>query len=117
MNMHRLRGRVALITGAGRGIGRAIALAFAREGANISITARTQTELVEVAVEAQSTGSKTLTTEGDLSDSALPEQLVRRTLETFGTADILVNNAGIGSSADPRPLVDFRDDFWNETLA
>jgi len=117
MNMHKLRGRVALITGAGRGIGRAIALAFAREGASISITARTQTELAGVAAEAQASGSETLATEGDLSDSALPEQLIRRTLDTFGTADILVNNAGIGSSADPRPLVEFRDEFWNDTLA
>jgi NAD(P)-dependent dehydrogenase (short-subunit alcohol dehydrogenase family) len=115
--MHKLRGRVALITGAGRGIGRAIALAFAREGASISITARTQSELAAVAAEAQASGTKTLATEGDLSDSGLPEQLIRRTLETFGTADILVNNAGIGSSADPRPLVEFRDEFWNETLA
>lgn len=117
MNGQKLQGRVALVTGAGRGIGRAIALAFAREGASICISARTQAELAGVVAEIQAGGGKALAIEGDLAHSVVPEQVIRRTLDTFGTVDILVNNAGVASASDPRPLVEFRDEFWNMTLA
>src|SRR5437016_5566655 len=112
----KLRGRVALITGAGRGIGRALALAFARDGASVVITARTQAEVEAVVAEIEP-GGEALALVGDLAESSLPGQIVRDTLDRFGTVDILVNNAGVVSSSDPRPLLDFRDEFWHLTLA
>jgi NAD(P)-dependent dehydrogenase (short-subunit alcohol dehydrogenase family) len=117
MGTQKLQGRVALVTGAGRGIGRAIALALAREGARVAITARTQTELAAVVTEIEREGGKAVSIEADLANASAPERVVRKTLDAFDTVDILVNNAGIGSAPDPRPLVEFRDEFWNTTLA
>src|SRR5580698_5958869 len=117
MNTQKLQGRVALVTGAGRGIGRAIALAFAREGASVAITARTQSELAAVLAEIQAGDRTALAIEGNLAASTFPAQLIRQTLDKFGTLDILVNNAGVVSATDPRPLEEFRDEFWNLTLA
>ena len=108
---------MSLITGAGRGIGRAIALAFAGEGASVAISARTQSELAVVVAEIQTRGGTALAIEGDLAESTFPAQLIRQTLDKFGTLDILVNNAGVVSATDPRPVVEFRDEFWNLTLA
>ena len=117
MDKRKLQGRVALITGASRGIGRAIARGFAKEGAVIAITARTEGDLHSLVEEVQSAGDKALAIHADLIDFAAPAQVVRQVLEAFGTIDILVNNAGIGSSSNPRPVVDFDDEFWNRTLA
>ena len=117
MDKRKLEGRVALITGASRGIGRAIARGFAKEGAVIAITARTEGDLRSLVEEVQLAGGKALAIRADLVDSAAPAQVVRQVLEAFGTIDILVNNAGIGSSSSPRPVVDFDDEFWNKTLA
>jgi meso-butanediol dehydrogenase/(S,S)-butanediol dehydrogenase/diacetyl reductase len=116
MGTPKLQGRVALVTGGGRGIGRAIALAFAREGASVAITARTHSELAGVACEIQKAGGKAASIDADLADSSAPERIARQTLEAFGGLDILVNNAGVVSASDPRPVVDFRDEFWNLTL-
>src|SRR5580693_5572220 len=113
----KLAGRVALITGAGRGIGRAIALAYADEGANCAVSARSAGELDDVVNEIRKRGMKAAAIPADLSDPREPRAVVERTLAEFGTLDILVNNAGVGSSADPRPLVEFDDAFWNYTLA
>lgn len=117
MGTQKLQGRVALVTGAGRGIGRAIALAFSREGANVVITARTQKELTAVVSEIQRGGTKAVSVDADLTDTSAPERIVRKTLDAFGTVDILVNNAGVASACDPRPLAEFLDEFWNTTLA
>jgi len=117
MSAKKLQGRVALVTGGGRGIGRAIALAYAREGAKLAITARTHDELAAVAGEIQQAGSEAVCIDADLGESSSPARVARQTLESFGTLDILVNNAGVVSASDPRPVVDFRDEFWNMTLA
>jgi meso-butanediol dehydrogenase/(S,S)-butanediol dehydrogenase/diacetyl reductase len=117
MSAKKLQGRVALVTGGGRGIGRAIALAYAREGAKLAIAARTHDELAAVAGEIQQAGSEAVCIDADLGESSSPARVVRQTLEAFGTLDILVNNAGVVSASDPRPVVDFRDEFWNMTLA
>jgi NAD(P)-dependent dehydrogenase (short-subunit alcohol dehydrogenase family) len=117
MNERKLEGRVALITGASRGIGRAIARGYAREGAAVSVTARTAADLESLVEEVRQGGGRAVAIPADLADAAAPARVVQQVLESFGTIDILVNNAGIGSSSSPRPLVDFDDAFWNKTLA
>jgi len=116
MNKPKLHGRVALITGASRGIGRAIARGYAQEGGVIAITARTEEDLHSLVEEVQASGGKALAIRADLGDGATPAQIVQQVLDAFGAIDILVNNAGIGSSSSPRPVVDFDDEFWNKTL-
>ncbi len=91
-----LDGKTALVTGASRGIGRAIALRLAAEGANIAINYAGNTakaEETKAAIEA--VGGKAALFQADVSDSAQVEQMVASVLETFGSLDILVNNAGI----------------------
>jgi len=108
---------VALITGASRGIGRAIARGYAREGAAIAVTARDAAELQSLVGEVQQGGGKAVAIPADLGDAAAPAQVIRHVLESLGTIDILVNNAGIGGSAGPSPVVDFDDALWQKTLA
>ena len=93
--MSELQGKSALITGAGRGIGRAIALAYAREGANISLAARNTLELEETAQGCRKLGAEVLITSTDVTDSSQVERLVNATVDRFSTIDILINNAGI----------------------
>jgi NAD(P)-dependent dehydrogenase (short-subunit alcohol dehydrogenase family) len=114
--MPKLEKRTALVTGGGRGIGRAIALALAREGARVAVTARTTAELDEVVATARSQGGHAVALAADLSDRDTARQLVAKAAEALGSVEILVNNAGLGSSAKPRPVVDFDDDFWEASL-
>jgi 3-hydroxybutyrate dehydrogenase len=113
----KLEGRIALITGASRGIGRAIAQGFAAEGAAIAVTARSEAELQSLAAEVEQTGGRALVIPADLSDAGAPARVVGQVLDRFRTIDILVNNAGLGSSSQPMPVVDFDDAFWNLTVA
>jgi NAD(P)-dependent dehydrogenase (short-subunit alcohol dehydrogenase family) len=115
--MSLLVNRVALVTGAGRGIGRAIALAYAKEGERVVLTARTAGELDEVAGQIRKRGGTALALPADLSDRAVARQIVADVEAAVGSIEILVNNAGIGSSSKPLPVVDFDDDFWDKTLA
>jgi NAD(P)-dependent dehydrogenase (short-subunit alcohol dehydrogenase family) len=117
MSKRRLEGRVALITGASRGIGRAIARGYSREGAAIAATARNAAELQSLVDEVQQNGGRAVAIRADLGDTAAPAQVVGQVLESLGTIDILVNNAGIGGSAGPSPVVDFDDALWHKTLA
>ena len=112
--MKKLENRVALITGAGRGIGRAIALAYASEGAKLSLAARTQSELEQTASEAQALGATTLIHATDVTDPAQVDALVRRTMEACGAIDILVNNAGIAGPIGPLPQNDVQ--AWMQTI-
>jgi NAD(P)-dependent dehydrogenase (short-subunit alcohol dehydrogenase family) len=114
--MPKLQQRIALVTGGGRGIGRAIALALAREGARVVATARTVAELDEVVATARSHGGHAVALAADLSDRAAARQLILRATQALGPVEILVNNAGLGSSSNPRPVVDFDDDFWESSL-
>lgn len=94
----RLAGKVAVITGGGRGIGRAVALGFAREGARVVLGARTEAEVRQVAGEVQEEiGGEALPVVCDVSDEGQVKVLVGNALGQFGRIDVLVNNAGVGN--------------------
>ncbi len=94
--------QVAIVTGAGRGLGRAIALCLAEAGADVALAARTVEQLEDTAAEVRKLGRKALAVPTDVTQAAQVDALVQRTLDEFGHIDILVNNAGI---APVRPLV------------
>lgn len=93
----KLTGKVALITGASSGIGRASALALAREGAAMVLTARRQGRLEELAAAVQQAGGKAVSVVGDATDEELAQRCVATAVQTFGTLDILINNVGVGN--------------------
>jgi 3-oxoacyl-[acyl-carrier protein] reductase len=88
-------GQTALITGAGRGIGRAIAVALARLGMRCALTARTPEGLAETAALVQAAGAEVVSFKADLTDPGAPKRLVEQTVLAFGALDVLVNNAGL----------------------
>lgn len=112
-----MAGRRALVTGAGRGIGRAIAIGLAQQGERVAVTARTAEQLEDVVREIRAAGADALAIVDDLSDRSAPARIVEQFEKQWGSVEILVNNAGIGSSAKPMPLVDFDDAFWDLTFA
>jgi len=93
-----LEKKVALVTGAGRGIGRGIALGFAHEGATVVVTARTVEEIEEVGREISGSGQKSLTIAADIAKPGVPENIIKQILDEYGTIDIVVNNAAVGSA-------------------
>ncbi|WP_413998992.1 3-ketoacyl-ACP reductase [Flavobacterium sp. W1B] len=95
--MNDLKNKNALITGAGKGIGKAVALALAKEGVNVILLARTQSDLDQVAKEVNAFGVKSLSLIADVSDINSVNQAVEKALTEFKTIDILINNAGIGA--------------------
>jgi len=112
--LRKLENRTAIVTGASRGIGRAIALAFGHEGANVVATART-TEAIEAVVDQlRRAGSDALAVTADLSVEADIQRIAAETLRRFGRIDILVNNAAI--IHPPINLVDFEVDLWRRVL-
>ena len=112
--MAELEGKTALITGAGRGIGQAIALAYAREGARLSLGARSVSELEETADECRKLDAEVLITPTDVTDVSQVEGLIAATVERYSTIDILVNNAGIGGPVGV--LQDNDLDAWINTV-
>jgi 3-hydroxybutyrate dehydrogenase len=114
--MFSLKDRVALVTGGGRGIGRAIALALASQGARVAVTARSGAELEEVIATIHAAGGEAIALPTDLTRPEVPAQLLGQVSAALGAIDILVNNAGVGSSGSPRPMIDFDDAFWDLTL-
>ena len=94
LDRFRLNGRVALVTGAGRGIGRAIALAFAEMGADLVCAARTEKEIDATTAAARAHGVRALAVRCDVTDAAQLQALAATTVDTFGRIDLLVNNAG-----------------------
>jgi NAD(P)-dependent dehydrogenase (short-subunit alcohol dehydrogenase family) len=111
----KLKGQNALVTGASRGIGEAIARAFAAEGANVAITGRSAKELEALQKEFNGLGVRCESIVADLTQRGAVAQVWTQTTQAFGNIDILVNNAGMGSSANPKPVIDYDDGFW-ETL-
>ena len=100
------RGRTALVTGGGRGIGRAIALAFARLGANVVIASRKPENLTPTAVEITALGAQCLAVPTNIRETDQVEALVQQTIERFGAIDVLVNNAGGQFPARPSDISD-----------
>ena len=112
-----LKDRVAIITGGGRGIGRGVALRFAREGAKLALVDIEQKHLDDTAAEldAAATGAEYITLRGDVSSSADVQGFFDSTIERFGRLDILVNNAGIGNP--PMPIINMPEEAWDRTIA
>jgi NAD(P)-dependent dehydrogenase (short-subunit alcohol dehydrogenase family) len=110
----RLKDKVALITGAGRGIGRALALGFAREGAHLVLVARTEAEIQAVAEQARALSRRALPLVCDVSDEDQVKAALKRTVVEFERVDVLVNNAGIGAV---RPLHGTPLATWERLLA
>ena len=110
----KLDGKVAIVTGAGRGIGRATALALAREGCSTVLASRTQPEIEAVAGEVARLGRLALPLGADVTQEADIARMAERTLERFGRVDILVNNAGF--SIPFKDVVDLTLAEWNRIL-
>lgn len=109
-----LEGSVAVVTGAGRGIGREIALAFAREGADLVLASRTGQALDETRESVEKLGRQGLVVPTDIGQPASVQNLANRALEHFGRVDALVNNSGIGGPSAPMWEIDPSD--WRETF-
>jgi NAD(P)-dependent dehydrogenase (short-subunit alcohol dehydrogenase family) len=110
----KLSGKVALITGASRGIGKAVAREYAKEGAKVFICARNESTLESVASEIRAAGGDAAFAAADLSRDGAAERIVREVEHRYGPPDVLVNNAGI---LGPRaPIVTYPIDAWEEVM-
>ena len=109
-----LQEKVALITGASQGLGKALALAFAREGASVAVNSRSEEGIRPVAEEIESLGGDVLALAADVSASADVERLIQATVERFGRVDVLVNNAGV---LGPRvEIEEYPEDEWRRVI-
>ena len=115
LEMFSLEGKIAIVTGASRGIGRAIATAFGAAGADVTVAARNEDDLHSVARDLEDIGRRAAVVRTDVTDRGQVEDLVATTLDRFGALDILVNNAG--GARFVSPLLRLRPDGWNKALA
>jgi len=111
----KLKDKVALITGGGRGIGKAVALAYGREGARLAICARTGSELEETAKEISALGAECLAVVCDVSLEESVAKTAQEVQEKFGRIDVLINNAGVMTR--PTPLVELEAKKWDYTIS
>jgi 3-oxoacyl-[acyl-carrier protein] reductase len=109
----KLDNKTAIVTGARRGIGRAIALALAKEGANVVVSDISQEDCQKVVTEIERLGRKGLALKCNVTSRAEVEDMLRRAVAEFGRVDILVNNAGILSF---KPFLELTDEDWDNTL-
>ncbi|NIA13272.1 MAG: SDR family NAD(P)-dependent oxidoreductase [Nitrospiraceae bacterium] len=108
-----LEGKTALVTGAGRGIGKAIALAFASQGCDVAVTARTQEQIEATAGEIRAMGRRTLALACDVADAEGVRAMTEAVLAEFNVLDILVNNAGYACF---KPFAELTAEEWQRTL-
>lgn len=111
--MFDLSGKVALVTGASSGIGRASALALANQGANVAVAARRLDRLEALAAEIKSRGKTALPLQMDVTKKETIDAAIGKTVETFGKLDILLNNAGVAEFA---PFLDMTEEQWDKTI-
>jgi 2-deoxy-D-gluconate 3-dehydrogenase len=109
-----LDGRVAIVTGGGRGLGRALALALAEAGADVALAARSTGDIRQVAAEVEERGRRALAMPTDVTRADDVERLVERVLSELGDLDILVNNSGVVHSA---PLIETTPEEWDRVVA
>lgn len=108
-----LTGKVAVVTGAGRGLGRAMTLALAAAGADIALASRTRDQLDAVASDVEAIGRRALAVPTDVTDPEAVSSLVDAVLHQFGHVDVLVNNSGVISST---PLLEQEPDDWDRVI-
>ncbi len=111
----RLAGKVAIITGASRGIGMAAAQLFAQAGARVVLAARSEEELARIADEIRVNGGEAMAVKTDITDAASVESLVKRTVDAYGRLDMAFNNAGLGSGN--KPFVEFTVEEFDNSVA
>ena len=111
----RLRNKTAIVTGGGRGIGKAISLAFASEGASVVVAGRDLSKLEESVEEIRSAKGNAMAIQTDIADEHQVKDMIARVIGEYGVIDVLVNNSGIIGPVSP--IADMTLDAWNETLA
>ena len=110
----RLSDKIALVTGSSRGVGRAVALAYAKEGAGVVVNYTSNEKAADEVVEAiQSMGGKAVAVKADVAQKSAAEHLVKTAIDTFGRLDILVNNAGF---TRPSMMLKMTEDQWDQVL-
>lgn len=114
LNSHRFKGKVVLVTGSGSGIGKAIALSFAKESADLVVNDIDFELACEVAAEIEKIGCRSVPIKADVSDFAQVQKMVRHTLGDFQRIDVLVNNACVGSIGLPVEEIDAQQ--WNVAI-
>lgn len=108
-----LKGKVAIITGARRGMGKADALLLSKAGAKVVLADISQEECQLVVDEIKKTGGEALAVKCDVTNEKEIEEMVKKTVDSFGKVDILVNNAGI---CEFKPFLELTEEEWNKTL-
>jgi len=113
MEQFSLKGKVALVTGGNRGLGRAIALALAEAGANVAIVSRTGEGLTDAAEEIRALGAQSLSLTGDVAVPSEVKRIVKAVVDRFGRLDVLVNAAGVNRRI---PSLEVSESDWNWIL-